>query len=146
MSENPTIGDRARREPQCKLFTLPKGCDVAKVAVRELLVKDDLDVAERTERLIPQALRTSVYAQHQLRRREQVRQAIVAIMRDDDNGVEMVDLGNGFVEFDEWTNTTYDAVFACFIEMNGTTSEDFLKGAVVVSGPELAAMRAPSPR
>jgi len=133
------------RAPLIKIFTIGHEGAHA-LAMRELFVRDDLEIALRCDANMAQAARGSFVALMQAQKREAVRLSIVAIQRSPDEPFERVNDGAQFTEMDDWRQPTYTRALACFGELNGASEDEgFLKGARPVSQAELLSMigRAP---
>lgn len=134
-----------QREPNCKIFEV-KTAELYAVAVRELFVRDDWEIALRCDANIPTAARDSGFALMQAQKREAVRLSIVAVQRGPEEPWERVNAPQPFMEMDEMLATTYTKLLQCHNDLNGVRDdEDFRKGARRVSSVELLAMigRAP---
>lgn len=130
-----------QRDPKINIYKLPGGLDVAGIAVRELFVRDDLEIGIRTDQNVPEANRDTMVSLMQAQKRESVRLSLVAIQREPDGQWERVNEPLAFMEMDGWTHQTYAYLLRAYNELNGTSvEEDFQKGARRVSSTELFAM------
>jgi hypothetical protein len=131
------------RDPILKKFTLGFP-DVHAVVMREVFVKDDMELADRVDKNLPTAMRDNMVAVIQVQKREAVRLAIVAIQRVPDGEWERVNDGLPFAEMDEWPDTVFTALLHCNNDLNAVKDiERFSKGAEPLLAAELLAMVGP---
>lgn len=134
------------RDPLFKSFSVdtqsfPIGLDVAGVIVRELQVRDDLEIGIRCDTLVPAAARNSITSLIQAQKREGVRLSIVAVQDEPGGDWHRVNDPNPFIEMDEWAQKTYTAVLKAHYELNGASEDDgFLEKATFKSQAEILAM------
>jgi len=127
----------------CKKWTLPKGCSVREIVLRELDVNDDIDVHVWVEKNTPAAGREGL-GQFSAQQREAMRLALVQV-----DGQPVNVAGVPYLQMNQWSVRTLRFLQMAFVELNGATEEemgDFKKaGELWDEGPSQSSHPAETP-
>lgn len=109
-----------------KRFVLPKGLSCGEMVVRELSGKDDLTAAQRADAKLSADEKLNPIVSMQVQRREAMRLSLVEV-----DG-RKVNLGEPFMNLDDWSQRTVVFLSRAFEELNGVKEDElknFLAGA-----------------
>lgn len=128
------MGDKKRNQ-MMKRFTLPKGCSIKTFVMRELKVKDDIEVAIWADKNTPAAAKESAVGAMAADRREALRLALVEV-----DGVRVNVNGIPYMAMDDWSQKTMTYALMAFNDLNGAADDakGFLKAGEFVNENELS--------
>lgn len=124
---------------QAKRYTLPPGCSVGEVVMRELDGEDDIEASIWADKNATSALKESAVAAMVADQRESMRLSLLEV-----DGVPVNHDGLPYMKADRWSSKTWRCMQSFYADLNGMKEQD-LKNAVAGAEVILSSPHGDSP-